>query len=105
MGTVKDVEFSNAVNGENSQERSQGNELVGHTVQKRNWKGIVIALVVIIIVCALIITTVILLTPRKSDEPPKPKFTFEDFIKKKFAPKSFSFKWVTDSDAIYYRNE
>ncbi|XP_052248181.1 dipeptidyl peptidase 4-like isoform X2 [Dreissena polymorpha] len=105
MGTEKDVKFSNAVNGENSQERSQGNELVGHTVQKRNWKGIVIALVVIIIVCALIITTVILLTPRKSDEPPKPKFTFEDFIKKKFAPKSFSFKWVTDSDAIYYRND
>ena len=41
-------------------------ELVGHTTQKRNWRGIAIALLVIIVVCALIITTIILLSPSKS---------------------------------------
>ena len=38
---------------------------MGHTVQKRNWKGIVIALVVIIAVCALIVATIVLLQPSK----------------------------------------
>ncbi|XP_053385534.1 dipeptidyl peptidase 4-like isoform X2 [Mercenaria mercenaria] len=80
-------------------------ELVGHTVQQRNWKGIVIALVVIIVVCALIVATIILISPNGDEEGTKAKFTFEDFIDNKYAPRSFSYKWIQDADAFYFKNE
>ncbi|XP_052812191.1 dipeptidyl peptidase 4-like isoform X2 [Mya arenaria] len=85
--------------------KGNGKELVGHTVQKRNWKGIVIALVVIIAVCALIVATIILLNPKNSNDPPKPKFTFEDFMSKKYAPKYFSYQWMKGAAALYFRND
>lgn len=80
-------------------------ELVGHTTQKRNWRGIAIALLVIVVVCALIITTIILLSPTSEDETPLRKFTFEDFITKKYQPKSFHPVWIKGEDSFFYRNE
>ncbi|KAL4217433.1 Inactive dipeptidyl peptidase 10 [Mactra antiquata] len=80
-------------------------ELVGHTVQQRNWKGIVIALVVIIVVCALIVSTIILVSPLGEEEEKKAKFTFEDYTSGKYAPREFWYNWVAGDNAFYYRNE
>lgn len=38
----------------------------------------------------------------KDDEPSKEKFTFEDFMSRKYAPKSFSFTWLTGKNSIQY---
>ncbi|XP_060571687.1 dipeptidyl peptidase 4-like isoform X1 [Ruditapes philippinarum] len=80
-------------------------ELVGHTVTQRNWKGIVIALVVIIVVCALIVATILLISPGEDDESTKAKFTFEDFMSRKYSPRSFYYTWIKDVDAFYYKND
>ncbi|WAR09525.1 DPP4-like protein [Mya arenaria] len=48
-------------------------ELVGTTEEKRNWRGIVIALLVIVTVLALIVTAIILVTPRVDES-----FIFRD---------------------------
>lgn len=42
-------------------------ELVGTTQEKRNWRGIIIALLVILTVLALIVTAIVLVTPGKFD--------------------------------------
>lgn len=100
------MEFSdNAVEEPDTSTASREKELVGHTVQQRNWKGIVIALVVIIVVCALIVATIILISPNGDDKGDRKKFTFEDFITNKYTPRSFSYNWIKDEEAFYYKND
>ncbi|KAH3751812.1 dipeptidyl peptidase 4-like [Dreissena polymorpha] len=79
-------------------------ELVGKTQEKRNWRGIIIALLVILTVIALIVTATILVTPKTVDEIVKKKLDFRGFIKGEYEPKTFNPTMIKGEDAFLYRS-
>lgn len=76
-------------------------ELVGSTTEKRNWKGIAIALLVIATVFGLIITAIVLIAPHDVDEDLGEKISYEDFIRHKFDPRPFHPIWRSVDQVIY----
>lgn len=78
-------------------------ELVGSVTEKRNWRGILIALLVIVTVFGLIVTAIVLITPKEVEENLGEELTFEDFIRHKFDPRPFHPVW-SSADHVIYRD-
>ncbi|XP_052813264.1 dipeptidyl peptidase 4-like isoform X1 [Mya arenaria] len=85
----------------NAQQPADMEELVGTTEEKRNWRGIVIALLVIVTVLALIVTAIILVTPKTEDNKEGEKVDFRGFIKGSFEPRSFQPRWLPGVDESF----
>ncbi|WAR22415.1 DPP10-like protein [Mya arenaria] len=79
-------------------------ELVGSTEDKRNWRGIVIAVLVIITVLGLIVTAIVLVTPKEVNENFGERLLYKDFIHHAFDPKPFSPVWRSNR-VLMFRGE
>ncbi|XP_053385906.1 dipeptidyl peptidase 4-like isoform X1 [Mercenaria mercenaria] len=79
-------------------------ELVGTTIEKRNWRGIVIALLVIVTVLALIVTAIVLVTPKTLDEHVGSKISFQSFIRNEYEPRQFQPIWLPGEEVFIYQN-
>ncbi|KAL4217252.1 Inactive dipeptidyl peptidase 10 [Mactra antiquata] len=80
-------------------------ELVGTTQEKRNWRGIIIALLVILTVLALIVTAIILVTPKSTDENEGEKINFRSFIRNEYEPRPFHPVWLSgDAESFVFKD-
>lgn len=71
-------------------------QLVSSNTTKRNWRGILIAVLVIVLVLALIVTSVVLLTP--PDEGPRVKglrIRMQDIVDGDYNPLKFNGTWIS----------
>ncbi|TGZ61597.1 hypothetical protein CRM22_007904 [Opisthorchis felineus] len=94
---TRDVE-ANSIHSGNSLKPSETDdpELLANTPQKRNWRGILLALLVIAVISSIIVTASILTTPREpADNYGKP-YTFSDFIHMNKWFELLSYKIVKD---------
>ncbi|XP_076088367.1 dipeptidyl peptidase 4-like isoform X6 [Mytilus galloprovincialis] len=106
--TAKPIKIRHKNLGSEPDNFLQFEELVGHTQDQRNWRGIAIALLVILIVCALIVTAIILVTPdteSSKEEDNREKLSLENYLNQSFHPKELYVTWVDGDEAFVYRND
>lgn len=87
---------------ENHRENGIGNVKEHSGRKKINARCIFVAVLVILLVIAAVVVPVVLVSLNKENKTERKKFTLEDYLTNKYAPRSFSYKWMTGKNGFYY---
>jgi len=72
--------------------------------EKRNWKGMFIAVLVILVICSIIGATVYYFNPQIIEfgrQTRKEKILLDEIVYGVFAPRTFNGTWLSDNELMY----